>query len=80
MIRKIRNRYNFEKCRTCEHMLISHTDDQYRQEHCHMLIDEEDSFNPCHCKEWVPKGNLEYLEHLYDKRYTLQLLSSKSRS
>jgi hypothetical protein len=50
-----------KRCRDCNH---AHLNDQ--------CVEFSDwgavTFVNCQCKEYTPKDNLEYLEHLYDKK------------
>lgn len=67
--KRIRDPRNFEKCRTCDHYSLSHTDERYLKSYCHMVYDEVQKHNPCRCSEFLPKDNLEFLEYLYEKNH-----------
>lgn len=67
-LRKIRNPYNFEKCRWCDHYFLSHTDMPDGNRFCEWA---EGIYSPnrtkCECKDFAPKDNLEFLEYKYAK-------------
>lgn len=67
MIRKIRNPRSFEKCRSCGHYYISHTDYNHKSSFCHSVVNKE-----CQCKEWLPTNNLEFLEWKYDRQLAIK--------
>jgi len=62
-LRKIRNPYNFERCRSCKHNYISHTDFAHNKSACQYAVNGN-----CKCKEFLPQDNLAFLEYKYDKR------------
>jgi len=63
-LRKIRNPYNFEKCRTCNHFYLSHTDIKHNYPvTCQYVIG-----GSCRCIEFLPQDNLEFLEYKYAKQ------------
>lgn len=68
-LRKIRNPRSFERCRTCQHGYISHTEfDSLTLSKCHYFFDKLHKYNPCLCEEFLPEDNLEYLEWEVAKR------------
>lgn len=77
-LRRIRNPYNFEKCRSCSHYFLSHT----------VLLPSgniicewgNSSYKPhhCECTEFLPKDNLEFLEMKYERSKLAIDLSNKS--
>jgi hypothetical protein len=62
-LRKIRNPKSFDKCRTCKHSYVSHTDIIHNPSVCQYVVN-----GSCRCKEFLPKDNLEFLEYKYAKR------------
>lgn len=68
-LRRISNPYNFEKCRSCNHYFISHTEMSDGNRFCEWA--EGIYFanrSKCTCKDFAPIDNLEYLEWKYVKR------------
>lgn len=67
-IRKIRNPYNFEKCRWCDHYFLSHTSMPDGNRFCEWA---EGIYTPnrskCECKDFAPQDNLEFLEYKYEQ-------------
>jgi hypothetical protein len=61
-LRKIKNFKSFEKCRTCSHSYISHTDYTNQPYRCQNMVSKV-----CKCEEFLSKDNLEFLEQMYDK-------------
>ena len=61
-VRKIRSINSFEKCRTCDHSFISHTDYKKQPCSCQNIVQ-----GICKCKEFFSKDNLEFLEQKYAK-------------
>lgn len=66
-IRKIKNPYNFEKCRWCSHYFISHTSMLDGTNFCEWGNSAFRS-TKCDCKDFAPEDNLDYLEYLYNKK------------
>jgi len=66
-LRKIKNPYNFQKCRTCDHYFLSHTSMPDETIFCEW---GNSSYKPtrCYCRDFVPKDNLEFLEWKLDKK------------
>ena len=62
-LRKIKNPKSFEKCRTCNHSYISHTDIAHVPSTCQYVIG-----GSCRCIEFLPQDNLEFLEYKYAKQ------------
>ena len=62
-IRKIKNPRNFDRCRSCKHSYISHTDFDHKPARCQNIID-----GSCRCTEFEPKDNLEFLEWKYGRK------------
>lgn len=65
MPKRIKNPINFSLCRNCNHYYLSHTTDTWTPSKCGNIIND-DKFAPCECLEFVPKGNIEYLEWKYE--------------
>jgi hypothetical protein len=66
-IRRIKNIFNFELCRNCEHYFLSHTDVDKKPGKCIYMAFKNFTL-ACKCAEFLPKENLKYLEYLYDKQ------------
>ena len=62
-IRKIINPKSFEKCRTCKHSYISHTDFKHEPINCQNVV-----HGSCRCIEFLPQDNLKFLEYKYAKQ------------
>jgi hypothetical protein len=62
--RTIKNPKSFEKCRTCTHSYISHSDLEHIPSLCQNVIN-----GSCRCLEFLPQDNLEFLEVLSIKKY-----------
>jgi len=65
-IRKIKNPYNFEKCRWCSHYFISHLSLSEEKQVCGW-INSAERLIKCDCTDYAPEDNLEYLEMKYDQ-------------
>lgn len=65
-LRRIKNPRSFDKCRACSHQYITHTDFKHYPSKCQYVIDGH-----CRCQEFVPPGNLEFLEYEYNRRKSL---------
>jgi len=50
-----------KKCRDCNHSHLNDTCVEFQEWGAVTFV-------KCQCKEYAPKDNLEYLEHLYDKK------------
>jgi hypothetical protein len=74
-LRRIKNLYNFEKCRTCLHFYISHTDVKYNASACQNIVDGN-----CSCVEFLPQDNLEFLEYKYGRSKLVVNTSDKSNA
>jgi hypothetical protein len=61
-LRRIRNTRSFEKCRTCGHFYLSHTDVEHDPSRCQNLVNGN-----CRCVEFLPQDNLEFLEYKYGR-------------
>ena len=62
-LHRIKNPKNFEKCRTCNHSYISHTDIVHNPSICQYIVN-----GTCGCMEYLPQDNLEFLEYECVKR------------
>jgi len=62
-LRRIKNPKSFEKCRTCKHSYISHTDIIHNPSRCQNIIN-----GSCRCIGFLPADNLEFLEYKYGNR------------
>ena len=62
-LRKIRNPKSFDKCRSCQHSYLSHTDLNSQNCLCQYVVD-----GACQCPEYLPEDNLEFLEYKYGRK------------
>jgi hypothetical protein len=60
---------SFSRCRTCDHVLISHS---FIKPYCGRCVDATvkptGEYKGCECRLFVPKDNLEFLEWVADKK------------
>jgi len=61
-LRRIKNPRSFEKCRSCKHSYISHTDIEHNPSLCQNVV-----AGNCRCPEFLPQDNLAFLEYKYVK-------------
>ena len=66
-IRKIRDPYNFSRCRWCNHYFLSHTSMADGIRICEWSNGGRIS-TKCKCKDFAPIDNLEFLEWQYKKK------------
>lgn len=64
-IRKIRDPFNFSRCRFCNHYFLAHSSKLGTNKHCEWK--DFDLIERCKCKGFAPVENLEFLEWEYGK-------------